>query len=291
MTQNENKLNKLALLSVLSPTMKGISGPILVIVAAFLLLGLGESGSTKELSQRKHRTKHFGVKPSTRARITNRKKKSSKKKTNKKKATSIGKFDLEGTPTVEDSNDALCFPASALVETEGGQEIRMEQLAIGDKVRTGGGTMYSGIIMFTHRLSNSVNPFVRICVSSGNELRLTSGHYLYVNGALAAAKTVSVGSLLRLSNGTETTVVSVEYPFRESGLYNPITLSGDIIVDGIRCSSYTTAVDPMWSHAILTPFRSGFRWIGIDGTFGALEAGPPSPAAGEVIPHGKNVVW
>lgn len=46
---------------------------------------------------------------------------------------------------------------------------------------------------------------------------------------------------------------------KELGLYNPQTLDGRIVVNGIIASTYTTAVIPEAAHALLTPLRCLFN--------------------------------
>jgi hypothetical protein len=39
------------------------------------------------------------------------------------------------------------------------------------------------------------------------------------------------------------------------GLYNPHTMHGDIVVDGVHTSTYTDSVAPALAHALLWPVR------------------------------------
>ena len=48
------------------------------------------------------------------------------------------------------------------------------------------------------------------------------------------------------------TAVTVEWA---DGLYNPHTMTGDIVVDGVLTSTYTDAVAPSLAHALLWPVR------------------------------------
>ena len=57
--------------------------------------------------------------------------------------------------------------------------------------------------MFSHKTPDAIAPFVQITTASGHVLTLTADHYLHVNGALAASKTVTVGDMVRLHNGSE----------------------------------------------------------------------------------------
>jgi hypothetical protein len=80
------------------------------------------------------------------------------------------------------------------------------------------------------------------------------GHYLYVNGELQTAGSVKVGDMLTLANGDKSAVTEVSSQWAP-GLYNPHTLTGDIVVDGILTSTYTDAVSPTLAHALLAPLR------------------------------------
>lgn len=118
---------------------------------------------------------------------------------------------------------------------------------------------------------------------------LTSGHYLFLNGQMKAAKTAVVGDVVMLGDGSGTEVASVDRNVNARGLYNPITTSGDIVVDGLLASTYTTAVEPGISHAILTPWRAMYEWCGLDATFGVLESGPPHQVFEKLLPTGNAV--
>lgn len=47
------------------------------------------------------------------------------------------------------------------------------------------------------------------------------------------------------------------------GLYNPQTLHGDIVVDGMLVSTYTKTVPPQGAHALLTPLRAVYKAVSI----------------------------
>lgn len=114
--------------------------------------------------------------------------------------------------------------------------------------------------MFTHRVSEIVYPFVILKTAKTN-LSLTSGHFLYVNNHLAKAGSVRPGDRLQLHDGTEDVVESVETELKK-GLYNPQTIHGDIIVDGVRAATYTQSVDISAAHSLLAPLRFLFRLTG-----------------------------
>lgn len=159
-----------------------------------------------------------------------------------------------------------CFPSRAMVELEGGATVRMDHLKIGDVVRVGY-KAFSKVFMFTHKLDDTSANFIMLSTASGKNLSLTPGHYIYSSGALVPAFEVQVGSILQLGNGLTDVVTSLEMHQLE-GLYNPQTVDGNIVVDDILVSTYTTAVSPSFAHILLTPFRLldtlGVRLYGLE---------------------------
>lgn len=188
---------------------------------------------------------------------------------------------------------AACFPADATATLASGARVRMDELAIGDTVAVGGGR-FSDVFAFTHADAAAVSTFVELtvapiedtCSAHARALRLTPGHYLSVNGRLAAAGTVVVGDVLVRADGSTGVVTAVATrPGR--GLYNPQTLHGDILVDGVVASTYTTAVEPRLAAAALAPLRAAYALGG--GWLGTLLTGS-SRLAG-VLPGGPAVVY
>ena len=57
-----------------------------------------------------------------------------------------------------------------------------------------------------------------------------------------------------------------------TGLYNPHTLNGDIMVNGVKTSTYTAAVAPTLAHAALWPVRMLYS-LGYDIINGAFDQG------------------
>lgn len=171
-----------------------------------------------------------------------------------------------------EGEDASCFPADATVELEDGSVVTMADLSIGDYVKVGL-NKFSKVFMFTHRTAEAHSRFVSIETASGLSLEVTDGHYLYIEGNLRAASDVRVGSTVILGNGAIDTVVNVHMKMG-TGLYNPQTENGDIVVNGVVSSTYTTAVDPEIAHAILSPFRFlsnlGFRITAFEAGGGIL---------------------
>lgn len=175
---------------------------------------------------------------------------------------SVGNFPDNST-VVDDtgSPESVCFPGTSMVQVEGGEVKRMDSVAVGDRVHVGDGT-YSEVFFFTHKQKLGRNEFIELHTTTRESISLTPGHYLYVNGRLTAARMVKVGDALRKGDGDIVTVERVERNLRE-GLYNPQTIQGDIVVDGIVASTFTTAVEPGLAVAALAPLRSLYSQLGI----------------------------
>ena len=146
-----------------------------------------------------------------------------------------------------------CFPCNARVQLENSKIIQMKDLQIGDRVLTKKDT-YSTIYLFTHRNLNSKNIFITLTTASGQYITLTPGHYLYVNKKVMEASEVKIGDCLETIEYNSDKVISISKE-EEEGLFNPHTLSGDIMVNNIRTTTYTDALDPTLAHIMLAPAR------------------------------------
>jgi len=148
---------------------------------------------------------------------------------------------------------------------------RMDELQVGDRVRVGANT-FSDVYFFGHKLQSSAGQlfdFVQIVLANGKSIVLSHSHMVLVNGVkMQAAGLVRIGDqLLDVSNKVLVDVVATQN-VRKPGLFNPHTLQGDIVVNGIQASSYTNVVNPKLAHMLLAPervlyrFQLGFMWLG-----------------------------
>lgn len=154
-----------------------------------------------------------------------------------------------------------CFPAEATVVLDTNQTKRMDQLKAGDKVAVGHG-QYSEVYFFSTQMTEAQSKFISLTTSNlGSPLTLTGGHFLYVNDVLSPAQDVKAGDVLTQEDGSKVKVLAVSSQW-SSGLFNPHTMHGDIIVDGILTSTYTTAIHPTLAHALLSPLRA-LKSVGI----------------------------
>lgn len=142
------------------------------------------------------------------------------------------------------------------------RSLAMRNLKIGDHVLTSTNnlnsdyssrTTSSPVILFSHWDADAQFHFVTLHTST-HRISLSASHLLYVNGRrLQPAATVTVGDSLQTLSGPQR-VVRVEIT-RQRGLYAPHTMSGDMFVDGVLVSCYTTTVPPSTAHSLLAPLR------------------------------------
>lgn len=193
--------------------------------------------------------------------------------------------DVEASPSVEEDDDgSACFPGSATVELKDGTTKRMDELSVGDVVRTGA-TSFSKIFMFTHKDSSISGNFLTIETASGSALTVTKNHYVYSDGSLVASQNIALFSKLMLASGNEDEVVAISRA-PGLGLYNPQTVDGDIVVDGVLASTYTTDVEPTLAHGLLAPFRAAYNIFGLYTT--AFNTG--SQQLAHVAPNGAQIL-
>lgn len=165
---------------------------------------------------------------------------------------------------LESEDRAACFPGNSRVVLQDGAVKPMSQVCIGDRVQVGPGK-YSSIFGWTHCDKDSIARFVRVTLSGGEALVATGGHYVYVKGGLKRMQRVQTGDWMRTSKGGWGKVIGVDREIQR-GIFNPQTVHGDIVVNGIVCTTYTEAVEPVVAHALLAPLRALhpvlWRWTG-----------------------------
>lgn len=149
-----------------------------------------------------------------------------------------------------------CLPGDALVTMKDGKEIRVDELNEGNSVAIG-----NEVFLFTHRDAKRVATFLRFVTTDGRALELTHGHYLYANGEYRAARYVRIGDMLRRADGNALAVSDISEVVK-TGVYNPQTVQGDIVVSGFVVSTYTEAVTPGIAHSALSPLRAVWRVLG-----------------------------
>ena len=128
----------------------------------------------------------------------------------------------------------------------------MSELRVGDKVlsvRSDGSTFFDEVYMFGHKDAAAVSPYVRLVTDGGSTLRLTADHYVHVEqgpgtwSALPASQ-IKVGDVVRVLQGHSalaTQRIVSKSIVMERGLFNPYTLGGSIVVDGVLASCHSSS--------------------------------------------------
>jgi hypothetical protein len=135
----------------------------------------------------------------------------------------------------------------------------MAEVIIGDRVLAmdaSGSLIFSDIYMFGHRDPTTRAAFVKITTGSGAIMHLTPDHYLYAtiptnssawatSSKLLPARAITTqhyvwvsvpGDSLQLENVVEVSL------HMDTGIFNPYTLSGTIVVNGVLASSHSSWV-------------------------------------------------
>jgi hypothetical protein len=173
--------------------------------------------------------------------------------------------DNNPSDNVSNNNDN-CFSGSNSVEVKNKGLIFMHQLQIGDYVKTGiDDQTYSRVYSFAHLDRQAVVAYLQIYVEAAHKpIEMSNQHLLYMgDGTLVPAETVHTGDKL-LYQGEQRSVVRIQ-TIQRRGLYHPITESGDIIVSGVRASTYASVlgmdskVEAFVTHSVLSPLRLACR--------------------------------
>lgn len=123
----------------------------------------------------------------------------------------------------------------------------------GDFVHVGKG-VFSPVIGFTHSNQWVTSIFVELTTKSGHVVSATPTHYMHCNRGLLPARELLPNDKLVLADGMTSTIVKRRMIYK-NGLYNPQTADGNVDIDGILVSTYTSAVKPEVAHSLLAPFR------------------------------------
>lgn len=162
-----------------------------------------------------------------------------------------------------------CFPASATVTLRDGSVVRMDALALGTPVLAAHATnttpaVYSPVYFFSHADAAAVTDMVRVTTASGAVSAASPGHLLGVVPASGGgvpvltpvAAVVAGRDMVAVAGGGCSVVRSIEAVGSAKGLYNPHTLAGSIVVDGVAWSDLTTALPPAVGGRLLAPLKA-----------------------------------
>ena len=136
-----------------------------------------------------------------------------------------------------------CHPASSTVQLQDGRVRRMDELRVGDRVKTASG--FEPAIGFTHQDASVVGDYL-VLTTRSTMVRISPAHYLFVNGVETDPVAVNVGDLLSTTHGPEP-VLRIGRS-TEHGAYHLLTPSGTYFVDDVLSTSYIAEVPrPVWS--------------------------------------------
>jgi hypothetical protein len=129
----------------------------------------------------------------------------------------------------------------------------MRDLRVGDEIRTKDG--WTEVYGWLHHEPEAEALFRTLRVESGEELRVTPDHTIWINGTARPASRAEEGA--RVWAGGERRVASITESVRR-GAFAPLTRSGTLLVDGVLVSCYVTG--EIWrgdeiAHAAMAPLR------------------------------------
>ena len=131
-------------------------------------------------------------------------------------------------------------------------------------VKPGGQVAVETIFMFSHQAATAYNQFVSITTSTNDTISATAGHYLPVSKTSFStfsdakpvrAADVGIGDTLWRLTGTIMQPVRVKSVTHlgMTGLYNPHTPSGTIVVDNLAAFTFTDSILPsLTAHRLAT---------------------------------------
>jgi len=141
-------------------------------------------------------------------------------------------------PYCHATGNCYCFPGDALVEEETKGPIAIEDVQVGDSIRTANG--FSKVYGFGHGLEDATGEFFRLNTDFvGTAIELSAYHQVFVGfgSETKYAKDVEVGDVLVLANRTAP-VTSIEV-VQKKGIYNIYTYAGTFFVNGVLASQHT----------------------------------------------------
>jgi hypothetical protein len=179
-----------------------------------------------------------------------------------------------------------CFPATATVQLEDGTTKAMPDVRLGDRVlvaRADGSLGFEDIYLNTHKDEVSAAPYVELKLASGRSLSLSPRHFIPVGAGPDAAwgdhvakgaDELATGDHIwsRAADGTMQLdrVVAAQTKVAV-GAFNPLTMSGTIVVDGVVASAHSdwfldgiVSADAQTKvyQAVLAPVRVAYQVLG-----------------------------
>lgn len=171
------------------------------------------------------------------------------------------------------NNIGGCFSGESSIQSETRGYVQMKDLHTGEKVLSktvDGVPVFSEVIMFLDKNSQKQATFIHIETEDHFSLEITDKHLIYVSKtnysddfSSAYAEEVQVGQFVLVSNSTNNFIPSKVVALTKktsSGVYAPLTIEGNIVVDGVLTSCYGVMNNEVIAHAAFAPVRA-VHWI------------------------------
>jgi desert hedgehog protein len=183
-----------------------------------------------------------------------------------------------------------CFPGDATVVMEGGGTRRIAEVRIGDRVQVAhadGSLGFEDVYLLTHQDAATTRTYIRLTLDSGRSLVLSPRHFIPRAGdgstrwddrVVVGADEVRSGDRVWYvadDGSRQLARVGATAAEAATGAFNPLTMQGTIIVDGVVASAHSdwfldgyVAADTQAKvyQAILAPVRGLYRIIGPEWT-------------------------
>eukprot|EP00828_Plagiopyla_frontata_P006397 TRINITY_DN12782_c0_g1_i1.p1 TRINITY_DN12782_c0_g1~~TRINITY_DN12782_c0_g1_i1.p1 ORF type:complete len:283 (-),score=44.05 TRINITY_DN12782_c0_g1_i1:13-840(-) len=182
---------------------------------------------------------------------------------------------------------AKCFPGTSQVLLPNFQTKSLADLQIGDKVLTFDKTTFQFIedevVEFLHYVppknnSEKSNSYLKIITDSGNILKVSKDHLLFIEDKNSSILTTILAKNLQISDilygiglenqifGYQQSISAIEElneNIQELGEYAPLTSTGSLIVDGIFASSYANLNNQKVADLVFSPYIFFQQWMPI----------------------------
>jgi len=173
-----------------------------------------------------------------------------------------------------------CFSPDVVVQVFEMGRVAMKDLRVGDRVLASSGR-YETVYLMDHYHPTKQTNYVQIHTNSSQDnkpLEVTPLHMLFVEGKTypVPAKDIQEGDHLHTLDGP--VVVTKMASVARNGLYNPLTMDGTIVVDGIVASTYSAVTEgtnyleiagrkivPYQTliHLLMEPYRVSYKMMNL----------------------------
>ena len=133
---------------------------------------------------------------------------------------------------------STCHPASTLLERADGSAVRIDEVQVGEMIKTRAG--FETVTALMHAEHGKPAQFHRFHTASAS-MAISQGHYLYVDGVPRDPASVKLGEMLTTSCCGEQPIERIEHTIEE-GKFHLNTDSATYYADGVLASTYVAYV-------------------------------------------------